>query len=272
MIKTKEEKNKLMSTTTSYSVFLEEVSTLYSNQTINDEESENYYSDKFIVAFVDILGFSSMIQEDPKGTKFIPMIEKAIENALTMANITRQVDIGLEYRIFSDNICFWFPLKFHPLSLACMLSVLAEFQLGLLRDSIFCRGGVAIGHHYASENIIYGPALVEAVKIEKTAKHPCIAIANDIIEDASIIRFSLQTHQYHKIDPDGPWFVNYLGKVFFVEKEAGLRILEEHRVIVKSNIHDFADNNDVLPKYKWIAGYHNDLIKMSTFKDECKPI
>lgn len=154
-----------MNTPTSSSVFFDDISRLYSNQIINDEESEKKYADKFIVSFVDILGFSSMIQMDPKGTKYIPMIERAIANALTMANITRQIDIGLDYRIFSDNICFWFPLKFHPLALACMLSVLAEFQLGLLLQSIFCRGGVAIGYHYASKNIIYGPALVEAVNL-----------------------------------------------------------------------------------------------------------
>ncbi|HBA89581.1 MAG TPA: hypothetical protein DCZ75_16820 [Geobacter sp.] len=242
---------------------------LYSNQTIDGEKSKNKYADKSIVAFVDILGFSSMIQSDPKGIKYIPIIERAIANALTMANITRQIDVGLDYRIFSDNICFWFPLKFHPLALACMLSVLAEFQLGLLLENLFCRGGVAIGYHYASEHTIYGPALVEAVSLEKTAKHPCIAIANEIIEDANLITLSLQTHQYHKIDFDGPWFVNYLGKIFFIQKEASLRILEEHRMIIKSKIVEFADTNNVLLKYKWIANYHNDLIGMISFKDEC---
>jgi hypothetical protein len=257
-------------------VFLKEVTKLYSDAKphYDEDKLKETYGDKFLVAFVDILGFSSMIENDPRGERFIPMIENAIKAAFHYANIIR--DFGnpanLNYRVFSDNICFWIPLSYHTLSLAVMLSVLSEFQLGLLSSGVLCRGGLAVGYHYTSEYILYGPALVEAVRLEHAAIHPCISVSNSIVEDIHLVGIPLQMHQYHKLTHDGPWFVNYLSKIFFVEKESSLRIIEHHHNTIAKKMRDFSENPKILSKYIWVADYHNDLINMIKFKDECAVI
>ena len=257
-------------------VFLEEVTKLYSGVKphYDEDKLKETYGDKFLVAFVDILGFSSMIENDPKGERFIPMIDNAIKAAFHYANTIRNMGnpTNLNYRVFSDNICFWMPLNYHTLSLSVMISVLSEFQLGLLSSGVLCRGGLAVGYHYASEYILYGSALVEAVRLEHTAIYPCISLSTSIVEDINLVRIPLQFHQYHKLTYDGPWFVNYLSKIFFVEKESGLRIIEQHHNIITEKMREFDDSPRILSKYTWIANYHNDLINMIKFKDECAVI
>jgi hypothetical protein len=255
------------------SIFVEEISTLYSGRKphYTEEQLKEAYADKYIVAFVDVLGFSSMIQDDPKGETFIPLVERAIQDALVFTNVIRKFGnaTNLEYRIFSDNICFWMPARYHALSCAVMLSVLAEFQLALVCNGVFCRGGVALGYHYASDYVLYGPALVEAVKIEHSTSSPCISISNAIVEDIHLIMMALQLHEFHKIRKDGSWFVNYLSKIFYIEKEKSLNIIERHHCIVKEKLDEYRHAAKILAKYKWVADYHNDLVNMITFKDEC---
>ncbi len=257
-------------------VFVEEATKLYSGAKPNYDEDQlnEVYGDKFLVAFVDILGFTSMIEHDPNGERFIPMIDNAIKSAFHYANTIRNMGnpTNLNYRVFSDNICFWMPLTTHTLSLAVMISVLSEFQLSLLSSGVLCRGGLAVGFHYASEYILYGPALVEAVRLEHTAIYPCISISNSIVEDIHLVGVPLQFHQYHKLTYDGPWFVNYLSKIFFVEKESSLRIIEQHHNIITQRISEFSENPRILSKYIWAANFHNDLVNMIKFKDECKVI
>ena len=86
------------------SVFAQEISALYTgrNPYYTEEQLNEVYADKYIVAFVDILGFTSMIESDPKGERFIPLVERAIQNALLFTNITRNLGnvAELEYGNF----------------------------------------------------------------------------------------------------------------------------------------------------------------------------
>lgn len=262
---------------TESNVFTQEIASLIERKKrqYSEEELSEIYGDKSIVAFVDILGFRAMIEDDPKGERFIPIIEKAIEEALTFARIS--IDLGnnpaeLEYRVFSDNICFWMPMRYHTLSVSLLLSVVAEFQLAMVFNGVFCRGGIALGYHHASEHILYGPALVESVGLEHSTSNPSIAISNDIAEEVHLIGFPLQMHQFHKIAKGEPWFVNYLSKAFFIEKRPSLKLLEHHHDVVLGKLNEHRNEPRILSKYEWIAAYHNDIVSMFTFKEECPTI
>jgi hypothetical protein len=258
-------------------IFAQEINSLFKGkkQHYSEEEMSDVYGDKAIVAFVDILGFRSMIEADPKGERFIPIIEKAIVQALTFARIS--IDIGdnpaeLEYRVFSDNICFWMPVRYHTLSVVFLLSVVAEFQLAMVFNGVFCRGGIAIGYHHASEHILYGPALVESIELEHCNRNPSITISDSIAEDIHLVGLSLQMHLYHKIAKGEPWFVNYLYKAFYIDKNESLKIIKQHHDIVLGKLKEHRDEPRILSKYEWIAAYHNDIVSMFTFKDECPVI
>jgi hypothetical protein len=87
--------------------------------------------DTSIVAYVDLLGFKEMIRSDPAGTVLVPILEESIASGLDFSRLMRDTAGGVNYRIFSDNVCFWGNLDAGPLSFSAVLSTVAEFQLRL---------------------------------------------------------------------------------------------------------------------------------------------
>lgn len=115
------------------------------------EDANQPDNNDYVVSYIDILGFKDIINSDPTGKEFLPIIEGAVKRGLLFAKLMQEAVEELEYRIFSDNVCFWMPLKFGPLAFSTMLNILSEFQFGLLSHGLLCRGGVAVGFHYSSE-------------------------------------------------------------------------------------------------------------------------
>jgi hypothetical protein len=220
-------------------------------------------ADVFLVAFVDILGFKKMILCDPSGKQTVPMLEEAIEAAFSFANVGRDIK-ALSYRIFSDNVCFWGGLDTGPLALSVMVSTLAEFQLALMRRGLFCRGGLALGNHHASDYVLYGPAIVQAVELERVAKYPRILISNEIMDHPDLAKMACFYYQFHKFGDDH-WFVNYLWGIYFKDKKYALADIAFHRAAVLSGMVQHKDDERILEKYTWLRDYHNDAIGHLTY-------
>lgn len=63
-----------------------------------------------------------------------------------------------------------------------LLRLLGAIQLYYLREfSILCRGGVAIGECFHNDDVIFGPALVEACTLELMAETPRIVVADPVV-------------------------------------------------------------------------------------------
>jgi hypothetical protein len=146
-----------------------------------------------IVAFMDILGFSSIIQEyDSDKTSNILnelhdalnlAVEWAIENTKDSKAQTDLKDF-LEYRMFSDCICISLPyiefgndfhIQFHSLS-----TVVKSYQLMMMQKGFFVRGGISIGSYFSDKNMIFSGGLVSAYQLDKGT--PVVAIHKSIIE------------------------------------------------------------------------------------------
>ena len=213
-----------------------------------------------IVAFVDLLGFKEMVRSDPTGDVMLPLVEQSIGEGLFYAQLASEAAPNLKYRIFSDNICFWIDLEYGAVAVSLMFATLAEFQLRLALNGIFCRGGMAVGLHRASENVLYGPALVEAVELEKQATHPRIVISDQMItrypDLLQVVAFYYQMHRFQ----DEKWFVNYLWGIYFKDKEDGIRELAKHSAVIVQAINKYGHIPRVLSKYEWARGYHNDAV------------
>jgi hypothetical protein len=146
-----------------------------------------------IVAFMDILGFSSIIQEyDSDKTSNILnelhdalnlAVEQAIENT---KDSKAQTDLKkfLEYRMFSDCICISLPyiefgndfhIQFHSLS-----TVVKSYQFMMMQKGFFVRGGISIGSYFSDKNMIFSGGLVSAYQLDKGT--PVVAIHKSVIE------------------------------------------------------------------------------------------
>ncbi len=180
-----------------------------------------------IVAFIDILGFKSIVEEFENNAKSNSLLN--LHNALTMAiDVLKQnTSINplhskvIDYKMFSDCLCISIPIfdNSHDFlsELHSMLLVLASYQFLMLLNGFLVRGGVSLGSYYSDDKMIFSQGLIKAYELEsKSAKNPLIQIDPSIVEKM----LSLKKHGtdisnmkelliFEKCEPD-KIFVNFL--------------------------------------------------------------
>jgi hypothetical protein len=152
-----------------------------------------------IVAFIDILGFSAIIDEydSDKTSNILNELHDTLEMAIKIAiedmkdpKLKSDLKEYLEYRMFSDCLCISLPyieygndfhIQFHSLT-----SVVKAYQLAMMQKGFYVRGGISIGSFYADKNMIFSGGLVKAYKLEQTIVYPVIAIDKSIMERLKI--------------------------------------------------------------------------------------
>ena len=190
----------------------------------------NYY-----VAFLDILGFKNIVDNESCSyiwdifDRHADDVHLAIFNTLTGESTFEERNIHL--KIFSDSIIMYISADcknaLQTLALACV-----NMQSELLSRNRFVllRGGVTYGKFFAGEtvedgDIIFGPALVDAYKLEEEkAKDPRI-----LVSDIALYMWNRDNNQRNYIDEmntlirkdtDGLSYLDYIG---FYLKHYGTR-------------------------------------------------
>ena len=194
--------------------------------------------DYYIVAFVDILGFSNMVQSDCENRsgsiKYFEVLQEINRETQKIGdcNITQ----------FSDSVIFSLPLSQD--NYIKMIKILAEYQRKLLYHNIICRGAIAYGKHYKEDDFMFSQALIEAYQLEsKDAIYPRIIISKNLLE---YFKPAIQTPPYLVQEKDGFYFVDYL---FDADKELSLKCLEEFDRSIQ------AQSLAVKEKYYWLYKY-----------------
>lgn len=130
-----------------------------------------------IVAFIDILGFKNLVQDEAK-CEDIGVILK-LPYLIRTDDIAKRLKIkGVMMTSISDSIVFSIETKERGAmnKIVKLLSVFMQvllFQYGLL-----LRGGIAVGKLYHDREVVYGPALIKAYDLEsKFAEYPRIIMA-----------------------------------------------------------------------------------------------
>ena len=158
--------------------------------------------DYFIVAFVDILGFSNMVRSDCENRN------DSIEyfEVLREINIETQKIGDCNITQFSDSVIFSLPLS--QSNYTKMITILAEYQRKLLYHHIICRGAIAYGKHYKEDDFMFSQALIEAYQLEsKDAAYPRIIVSNNLLE---YFKPEIPTPPHLVQEKDGFYFVDYL--------------------------------------------------------------
>jgi hypothetical protein len=149
-------------------------------------------TEKRIVAFSDILGFSNLIEHyDLNPTSdLLSQVKKALDNAIKFSFKFNQkanensLDL-FEYRQFSDCLCLSVPFydNFDDFLLqsSVIFTTLASYQIALMTSKILIRGGICVGSYYSDQNLIFSGGLVEAAKTDCHGAPPCLIIHNSII-------------------------------------------------------------------------------------------
>lgn len=138
------------------------------------------------VAFVDTLGAKAFAASEEFMNALAFMVDRQ-----ERINSTRPAGHALRTTYFSDNIGASIVIdgldaKQQQRAVCQLLRLLAGIQLSYLQEfAILCRGGVALGKCFHNDNVLFGPALVEAYVLEQTANSPRIALSADVATRAA---------------------------------------------------------------------------------------
>ncbi len=150
------------------------------------------YEERF-VAYVGILGWSEASavcsNEVIAAAELIHSIAAA-KSSYAKAKVKAESDkykwinpiwLDSQAGAFSDNIV----LSNHANSGPRILNSAGDLQRGLLAIGFLCRGAITFGKVFHRDAIVMGPALVEAVRLEKLADTPRIIVAPEALDAMS---------------------------------------------------------------------------------------
>ncbi|MDR3460608.1 MAG: hypothetical protein P4N60_24530 [Verrucomicrobiae bacterium] len=144
---------------------------------------------------------------------------------------------------------------------------LSYLQGELISEGYMIRGAITAGDICISGDIVFGPALIEAVEGEKKAVFPRIILLPRAVE--------LYQIQWNMTDPifdlcedsDGLVFLDYLEATVMIaypDDRAFTEFLDGSKQCISDNLGKYANNVHIRAKYEWAASYHNAFCKRYT--------
>lgn len=161
------------------------------------------YHDR-VVAFVDILGFESLVvrlAEDPTLHGKILSALREVKSYKQIAGNRAFAQKNVEVSVFSDSIAISGRREhFFDVLWSCL-----GLQSRLLVLGVLIRGGVSSGLTVHEDDILYGAGMIKAYRIEsRSAIYPRIVIDPQLFGDISKRAKDMLLTQ----DNDGMWFID----------------------------------------------------------------
>ncbi|WP_291432124.1 hypothetical protein, partial [Deinococcus sp.] len=221
-----------------------------------------------------------------------------IKNAFSAAYQKVKLNNGIwTSRILTDNVVIVVETieeEDGELEIGLLLGVISEIQFELALEGYFIRGGIDYDYIYVDEEIIFGPALINAYRMEATSLYPRIAFTEAAIK-------KLRTYHKYYASPhsnpmrnailldggDGLYFLNYMRGSYLpdiiderlsyydgpkdnVIGSNEFSVMDYHRDVISENIKRHAKQPEVRRKYNWLAGYHNKFCEIHGLPDSYK--
>lgn len=202
-------------------------------------------SRQHFVAFLDVLGFSQMVESDLKGREQINL-SKLFRCHQSAAVVFRD-DVNCSIIQFSDSVVIAMP--YEPDKFEWFASRVADYQRLLLDERLLCRGGIAVNNHFSNGSFTFSAGLIEAYRVEsQSARYPRVVVSADVLGlvypgNSTVPRVLLK-------EDDGLLFVDYLGLT------RGRKPKQLQRAITEV-VTDLARSEaaSVREKGRWLASY-----------------
>jgi hypothetical protein len=224
------------------------------------------------VLFFDLLGVSAMAKgEKAEGelVSFDRTIREAFPYPIGAAALSEAGRGAYPATVFSDSVVQAVPIPDELPAAAAIFQILlevAQLQTELAISNYFARGAITLDLFHSYDGLLFGPALVEAVGLERNvAVDPRIVLSPAVSAALLQARAAEDSHEkaFYEVAPvlvdeDGVPFVDYLTGAFQADPEIDLpEKLHTHRRVVVERLKQQRTHFRRWSKYRWVAEYHN---------------
>jgi len=226
-----------------------------------------------VAAWLDILGYRDYMKaafnEEGKGQKELVRLRNALDVAYRdlKERSNRENPFGdtaPQVRSFTDNLIIGYPISEHGWwaveNLNSVIYYISFLQAELARKGYFLRGAISVGELYIDEDIVFGPALMEAYQAEQNlAVYPRVILCDSAEMEYRDPRRERKVSNL-LIDSDQHVFVDYLDNTVMIaypDDRPFTEFLEGHKTSVVAKLKEFTNKPYIRAKYDWAAIYHN---------------
>jgi hypothetical protein len=247
--------------------------------------------EKKIFAFIDILGFSYLIEQSKKNAAKIISIYNLLEDAKALVNLPighkfKHLDVDLakySTHFFSDSITISCPFESFDY-FNYVVGWLWNYQeLIWTKHRMFLRGAIAYGDVYdhADNPLVFGPAMITAYNLERSARWPRILIDFSVIALLQKEEKQRALKEIIRRDKGGKYYyLDYLHDLFCIasghsrKMEEGrivsnsIMLLNNHKVAILESVKRVKNDtmmsqrkrNVLIKRYTRLIKYHNTTI------------
>ncbi len=222
------------------------------------------------VAFLDILGFKDLISqtvgEKPTVTVddirlILEMPEPAQEAQIVLGGIGDISKSDHRVTAFSDSIII--STDETAQGLIHLLQHVAKIGFYLVRRGVLYRGGITNGLTYHDDNQVFGPAVLEAIKIKQQAVFPRVLLSASTVEAGKAAAVRSFFDRFTRTDCDQALFVNYL-RVWRMVADSGYPTPDDMKLEQKAiqakidqQLERFPPGTSERIKWMWFSSYFN---------------
>lgn len=229
------------------------------SQTIAEWNESCKYEDHF-VAMLDILGFSNLVNMETNNYAIAGCLDLVERMTKTGKLIEATKFYNLKSAIISDSIVLSIKSDgadaFYTLCRA-----ISAIWITFAENNMVLRGGITRGKLlHLNNNVVFGPALVDAHRLEsEIAIYPRIVIDKTIedylVNDPSMWRYFTEDHDDIK-------FLDIIGATIYCEynTEKGIKDICTFKKLITEGISENKGNERVKLKYLWMRGTVNHWI------------
>ena len=229
--------------------------------------AERSYEERYC-AFVDILGFSDLINRLREGTTKFESLRSLLRK---IHEPIREVSLDInktDFRAQSISDAVALSTAANEYGLSQLFYSLESLTLDLLYEGFFVRGAIVKGPLYHDDKMVFGEALVRAFKLERdTVRFPRVMIAREAVNDARLFPTSYAARHIQQAE-DGPFFMDVLKSVgeevrtesaknpdLDASESEDLNYFVNMRNTIQRRFHEAVDNPRHFEKVQWFAAY-----------------
>lgn len=220
------------------------------------------YTDK-VVCFLDILGFKGIIYETQNDDKKLKQIQDALNFLENYKTETDNHNSQINYRNmritqFSDSLILSFSMNEEGHFISTIWDIL-YIIINLISHGYLVRGGIAYGKIIHTDNLVFGPAFIEAYELELSASTPRVILSLNLL--GQILNEEIRYAQQSLLakDCDGFYYIDYFKTAsehdnlyeYFIYFDALRNII----------IQGLSNNHTtVRAKYEWMRVKYNEVV------------